>query len=42
MSASTNRKKPAGEALENDTTPRLMSMMGTPISPSEAPSARVL
>ena len=42
MTASTTRKKPAGDALETEATPRSMSMIGTPSSPSEAPSARVL
>ncbi len=42
MTASTTRKKPAGDALETEAMPRSMSMIGTPSSPSEAPSERVL
>src|SRR5450759_425431 len=41
ISESTKMKKAAGEALEIDAMPRLMLMTGTPISPSDAPSARV-
>ena len=42
MKASVNRKNPTGEAEFVLTKPRSIGTIGTPMSPSEAPSSRVL